>query len=63
MTPGPIDRFAADVGPATAGPVVAVGGRTQWDVGVADPEAAATARPVAAPAGVVAVEAADMTVR
>jgi FAD/FMN-containing dehydrogenase len=43
--------------------VVAVGGRTQWDVGVVDPTALAAARPVAAPAGVVAVEAADMTVR
>jgi glycolate dehydrogenase FAD-binding subunit len=63
VTTRSVERFAADVGPAATGPVVAVGGRTQWDVGVADPEAAATARPVAAPAGVVAVEAADMTVR
>jgi glycolate dehydrogenase FAD-binding subunit len=63
VTTGPVERFAAEVGPAAAGPVVAVGGRTQWDVGVVDPEALATARPVAAPAGVVAVEAADMTVR
>jgi glycolate oxidase FAD binding subunit len=63
VTAGPVERFAADVGPAAAGPVVAVGGRTQWDVGVVDPAALAAARPVAAPAGVVAVEAADMTVR
>jgi glycolate oxidase FAD binding subunit len=60
---GPVERFAAEVGPPAAGPVVAVGGRTQWDVGVVDPGALAAARPVAAPAGVVAVEAADMTVR
>jgi FAD/FMN-containing dehydrogenase len=63
VTTRSVERFAADVGPAATGPVVAVGGRTQWDVGVADPEALAAARPVAAPAGVVAVEAADMTVR
>jgi glycolate oxidase FAD binding subunit len=59
----PVERFAAEVGPAEAGPVVAEGGRTQWDVGLADPGALATARAVRAPAGVVAVEAADMTVR
>jgi glycolate oxidase FAD binding subunit len=59
----PVERFAADVGPAEAGPVVAEGGRTQWDVGLADPAALAAARPARAPAGVVAVEAADMTVR
>jgi glycolate oxidase FAD binding subunit len=63
VTAGPVERFAADVGPAAAGPVVAVGGRTQWDVGVVDPASLAAARLVAAPAGVVAVEAADMTVR
>ncbi|HEX5947150.1 MAG TPA: FAD-binding protein [Acidimicrobiales bacterium] len=57
-----IAAFAADVGPTEAGPVVAVGGRTQWDVGgPLDP--AAGARTVRAPAGIVAVEAADMTVR
>ena len=56
-------RFAGEVGPAEAGPVVAVGGRTQWDVGTVDPDALAAARPVSAPSGVMAVEAADMTVR
>jgi FAD/FMN-containing dehydrogenase len=56
--------FAAEVGPADAGPVVAVGGRTQWDVGgPLDPSADGDVREVRAPAGVVAVEAADMTVR
>jgi glycolate oxidase FAD binding subunit len=59
---GPVEAFAAQVGPVGAGPVVAVGGRTQWAVGGAiDP--AAGAREVRAPAGIVAVEAADMTVR
>jgi glycolate oxidase FAD binding subunit len=59
---GPVEELAAEVGPAGAGPVVAVGGRTQWAVGGAvDPSAGA--REVRAPAGVVAVEAADMTVR
>src|SRR5918994_2886570 len=53
--------FAAAVGPAEAGPVVAVGGRTQWDVGVVDQ--AGVAREVTPPAGIVALEAADMTVR
>jgi glycolate oxidase FAD binding subunit len=58
----PVDAFAGEVGPAGAGPVVALGGRTQWAVGGAvDP--AAGAREVRAPAGIVAVEAADMTVR
>ncbi|HEX6167529.1 MAG TPA: FAD-binding protein [Acidimicrobiales bacterium] len=57
-----MEELAAEVGPAGAGPVVAVGGRTQWAVGGAvDPSAGA--REVRAPAGVVAVEAADMTVR
>jgi glycolate oxidase FAD binding subunit len=57
-----VEELAAEVGPAGAGPVVAVGGRTQWAVGGAvDPSAGA--REVRAPAGVVAVEAADMTVR
>jgi len=59
---GPVAAFAAEVGTAAAGPVVAVGGRTQWDAGgPLDP--ATPAREVRAPAGVVAVEAADMTVR
>ena len=57
-----VDAFAAEVGPASAGPVVAVGGRTQWDVGGA-PDPAVPVREVQAPAGIVAVEAADMTVR
>ncbi len=42
--------------------MVAVGGRTQWDVGVGvDP--AVVAREVTPPEGIVALEAADMTVR
>jgi FAD/FMN-containing dehydrogenase len=60
---GALDAFAAEIGPAEAGPVVAEGGRTQWSAAVVDPEALAAARVVRAPAGVVAVEAADMTVR
>lgn len=57
-----VATFAAEVGPPEAGPVVAVGGRTQWDAGPPlDPDAGA--REVGAPAGVVAVEPADMTVR
>jgi glycolate oxidase FAD binding subunit len=58
----PLAAFAAEVGPAAAGPVVAVGGRTQWEVGGAL-DAGTKVREVRAPAGVVAVEAADMTVR
>jgi FAD/FMN-containing dehydrogenase len=59
-TTGTVDAFAADVGPASAGPVSAVGGRTQWGVGGGiSPDA----REVRAPAGIVALEAADMTVR
>jgi glycolate oxidase FAD binding subunit len=62
MTADPVAAFAAEVGPPAEGPVVAVGGRTQWAVGGAiDP--AAGAREVRPPAGIVAVEAADMTVR
>ena len=50
--------FAADVG--TEGPVVAVGGRTQWSVGGRPhPDA----REVHAPAGIVAHEPAEMIVR
>jgi FAD/FMN-containing dehydrogenase len=57
-----VATFAAEVGPPDAGPVVAVGGRTQWDVGGAvDPGVGA--REVRPPAGLVSVEAADMTVR
>ena len=56
--------FAAEVGGSGAGPVVAVGGRTQWDVGgPIRGEGAVAVREVRAPAGVVAVHAADMTVR
>ena len=29
----PVVAFAAEVGPPAAGPVVAIGGRTQWEVG------------------------------
>ncbi len=58
----PVAAFAAEVGPPEAGAVVAVGGRTQWDVGgPLDPDV--DVREVRAPSGVVAVEAADMTVR
>ena len=60
VTTGAVDAFAAEVGPPDAGPVTAVGGRTQWAVGgIVAPEA----REVRAPAGIVAVEAADMTAR
>jgi glycolate oxidase FAD binding subunit len=53
-----LSRFAAEVGPA--GPVVAVGGRTQWEVGgPADP----AAREVRAPGGVVSHQPAEMIVR
>lgn len=53
-----LEAFAAEVG--ASGPVVIVGGRTQWDVGgPADP----TAREVKAPAGVVAFEPEEMIVR
>ncbi len=53
-----VDCFAREVG--DAGPVTAVGGRTQWDVGGA---VADDAREVRAPAGVVAFEPAEMTAR
>ena len=48
------------MGDESAGPVTCVGGRTQWSVGAALP---AEAREVRAPAGVVAFEPAEMTVR
>jgi len=49
--------FAEEVG--TSGPVVVVGGRTQWDIGgPADPKA----RELRAPAGVAEFEPAEMTV-
>jgi FAD/FMN-containing dehydrogenase len=60
VTTGAVDAFAAEVGPPDAGPVTVVGGRTQWAAGG---RVAPTAREVRAPAGVVSVEAADMTVR
>lgn len=53
-----VDRFAAEVG--ADGPVTVAGGRTAWDVGgPVDP----AAREVRAPAGIVAHEPADLTVR
>ena len=62
--PDPVAAFAAAVGTPAAGPVVAVGGRTQWGVGGAlQAESGPAVREVRAPAGVVAVHAADMTVR
>ena len=61
----PVTAFATEVGPPEAGPVVAVGGRTQWDVGRRDGAArpGSAAREIRAPAGIVTVEAADMTAR
>ena len=53
-----LTRFADEVGPDD--PVVAVGGRTQWDVGGAPLR---EAREVHAPAGVVEHEPAEMVVR
>jgi FAD/FMN-containing dehydrogenase len=56
----PARTMADEVGPPEAGPVVAVGGRTAWEVGGAvDP----AAREVRAPVGVVEHEPAEMTVR
>ncbi len=54
----PLALFAAEVGPD--GPVTVVGGRTQWTVGGLPVEGV---REVAAPAGVVAHEPAEMIVR
>ena len=59
-TSATVAAFAAEVGPPEAGAVAAVGGRTQWGAGG---RVSADAREVHAPAGIVAVEAADMTVR
>ena len=53
-----MERFAAEVG--AEAPVCCVGGRTQWDVGGS---VVAGTREVAAPAGVVAHEPAEMIVR
>jgi len=58
-TTGPLEAFAADVGPPDAGPVTCVGGRTQWAIG----GVAHQAREVRAPAGVVTLDPAEMTVR
>jgi len=55
-----LDDFARAVGPPDAGPVVCVGGRTQWTVGG---DLAGPAREVSAPAGVVAHEPGEMIVR
>lgn len=55
-----LEDFAARVGPAAAGPVTCVGGRTQWSVGG---ELSAAAREVSAPSGVVAHEPGEMIVR
>ncbi|MGH9268654.1 MAG: FAD-binding oxidoreductase, partial [Acidimicrobiales bacterium] len=55
---GVLEAFAAEVG--GTGPVVAVGGRTQWELG--GPPGAGC-REVRAPAGVVAFEPAEMVVR
>jgi glycolate dehydrogenase FAD-binding subunit len=70
--PEAVAAFAREVGPAAAGPVAVAGGRTQWDVGRApraggadadlDARTADEVREVRAPAGIVALDAADMTV-
>lgn len=54
----PLLRFADEVG--SSGPVTVVGGRTQWAVGG---PVRPTSRLVRAPAGILAVEPAEMTVR
>src|SRR6476620_11452285 len=60
VTAAVLEQFTSDVGGLAAGPVVAVGGRTQFDVGGAvDP----AVREVRAPAGIVEHEPAEMTVR
>lgn len=56
----PLDRLCRDIGPAEAGPVTCVGGRTQWEVGG---PLAGPARDVSAPTGVVAHEPGEMIVR
>jgi len=57
---GPMEAFAAEIGGPDAGAVTVVGGRTRWAVGGAPVPGT---REVRAPAGVVAVESAEMTVR
>lgn len=61
LKPGdPAASFAAEVGPPAAGPVVCVGGRTDWAVGgLPDP----AARQVHPPAGIVAHSPAELVVR
>jgi glycolate oxidase FAD binding subunit len=56
----PLEQFAAEVGPEAAGSVRVVGGRTQWEVGGLPIPGV---RELAAPAGVVAHEPAEMIVR
>lgn len=58
--PDSLLAFAADIG--SEGAVACVGGRTQWGVGVSG-RSHADVREVRAPAGIVAHEPADMTVR
>lgn len=60
MSGAALDAFASEVGPPAAGPVVAVGGRTQWEAGG---RVDVDTREVRAPAGVVEFEPAEMTVR
>ena len=55
---GVLEAFADEIG--SSDPVVPVGGRTQWDVG-GSPDVAA--REVVAPAGIVAYEPGDLTIR
>jgi len=55
-----LKAFAREVGGVSAGVVVAVGGRTQWNVGGAVDDGV---REVRAPAGIVSHEPAEMTVR
>ncbi|MGD9793826.1 MAG: FAD-binding protein [Acidimicrobiia bacterium] len=58
MSTDRMQAFADEIGPA--GPVTCVGGRTQWDVGGSvDPKA----REVCAPAGIIAFDPAEMTVK
>ncbi len=60
MTFRVLDGFASEVGGVDSGAVVAVGGRTQYDVGG---EVSVAAREVSAPSGIVEYEPAEMTVR
>ncbi len=61
MSPtSPLAAFAADIGPAEAGPVVVVGSRSAFDIG--GPVEPGT-REVVAPKGIVEHEPAEMTVR